>query len=66
LSAGNNGTFPTDRVRALLTGGLPPPAHGTSEMPVWGPIFQALDGTDERARARIENVLAYLISIQSR
>jgi hypothetical protein len=66
LSARNNGTFPTDRVRTLLTGGLPPPAHGASDMPVWGPIFQALDGTDDRARARVENLIDYLISIQPR
>jgi hypothetical protein len=35
-------------------------------MPVWGPIFQALDSSDERARARIENVIAYLMSIQAK
>jgi mono/diheme cytochrome c family protein len=67
LSAGSGGTFPTTRVRAVLTEGMPAtPAHGTAEMPVWGPIFQALDRTDERARERVENVLAYLVSIQQR
>jgi mono/diheme cytochrome c family protein len=66
LAADNDGSFPVARVRAVLTTGpAPTPAHGSSDMPVWGPIFQALE-TDERARARIENLTAYLISIQSR
>ena len=66
LAAGNGGAFPIERVRALMTHGLPQTsAHGASDMPVWGPIFQSLDGTDELARSRIENVIAYLLTIQS-
>jgi mono/diheme cytochrome c family protein len=64
LSARNGGTFPLARVRGFITQGTPTAAHGTPDMPVWGPIFQSLDGTDERARARIENVVAYLMSMQ--
>jgi mono/diheme cytochrome c family protein len=67
LAATNGGIFPIARVRASITHGpSQAPAHGTSDMPVWGPIFQSLDASDERARARIENVLAYLLSIQTK
>ena len=33
-------------------------------MPVWGPIFQSLDPSDTIAQARIDNVVAYINSIQ--
>lgn len=65
LAANNGGRFPLDRVKAFVTQGRPNlPAHGSSDMPVWGPIFQSLDPSDPIARARIDNVVAYLNSIQ--
>jgi hypothetical protein len=41
-------------------------AHGSADMPVWGPIFQVLDPQDRMNRIRIENVVAFLESIQSK
>jgi hypothetical protein len=35
-------------------------------MPVWGPIFQALDPQDKLNRIRIENVVSFVESIQSK
>ena len=35
-------------------------------MPVWGPIFQALDPQDRMNRIRIENVVAFIESIQTK
>jgi hypothetical protein len=36
-------------------------------MPVWGPIFIALDPSDDRlALIRVENVVQYLESIQTK
>ena len=65
LAANNHGQFPIERVKAIVTQGRPDtPAHGSSDMPVWGPIFQSLDPSDPIARARIDNVVAYLESIQ--
>jgi mono/diheme cytochrome c family protein len=67
LTTSNNGQFPIERVRAFVTHGRSDaPAHGSPDMPVWGPIFQVLDPSDEVARMRIENVVAYLQSIQSK
>ncbi|OFW05260.1 MAG: hypothetical protein A3I61_10850 [Acidobacteria bacterium RIFCSPLOWO2_02_FULL_68_18] len=64
LSAKERGTFPRERVRELLAGtGRAIPAHGSSAMPVWGPIFRAFE-SDARARARIASLVAYLESIQ--
>jgi hypothetical protein len=63
----NTGRFPTDRVERFVTGDREPSvAHGSADMPVWGPIFQALDPQDQMNRIRIENVVAFIQSIQSK
>jgi hypothetical protein len=33
-------------------------------MPVWGPIFRALDPNDARTAVRLDNLVRYLESIQ--
>jgi mono/diheme cytochrome c family protein len=61
------GSFPRAQVEAFINGtGRAIPAHGSGNMPVWGPIFKALDPADPRARVRIENLVGYLESIQVR
>ena len=63
----NSGRFPTDRVERFVTGDREPSlAHGSADMPVWGPIFQALDPQDLMNRIRIENVVAFIESIQAK
>jgi hypothetical protein len=65
LSARNQGVFPKDRVRSFITSGERAiPAHGSSDMPVWGPTFRALDTSDKLVSVRIFNVVSYLESIQ--
>jgi mono/diheme cytochrome c family protein len=67
LAARNGGTYPVERVRAFVAKGQPGiPAHGSPDMPVWGPVFQVLDPSDKLAEARIENVVAYIKSIQTK
>jgi mono/diheme cytochrome c family protein len=62
------GSVPTARVEALIADGgtLLTPAHGSKDMPVWGPIFRALDARDALATIRISNVVAYLESMQAK
>jgi len=63
----NSGRFPTERVERFVTGDREPSlAHGSADMPVWGPIFQALDPQDLMNRIRIENVVAFIESIQAK
>jgi hypothetical protein len=67
LAARSGGTFPTLRVARLIGGkdGEPfPPSHGSREMPVWGPIFKALDTSPKGADIRIANLVAHVESIQ--
>ena len=66
LARQNGGTFPRQRVVSLLRGedrGLAA-VHGSSEMPVWGPVFRFLDPSDVRVKLRIENVVAYIETLQ--
>jgi mono/diheme cytochrome c family protein len=63
----NGGRFPTLRVEEFVTGNRDPAvAHGSADMPVWGPIFRALDPQDRMNRIRIENVVAFIESIQTK
>jgi mono/diheme cytochrome c family protein len=63
----NGGHFPAVRMEDYVTGNrepMAPPAHGSMDMPVWGPIFQALDPQDVLNRVRIANIMAFVESIQ--
>jgi hypothetical protein len=65
LSRRNGGAFPREAVRAFVTGtGRTLAAHGTTEMPVWGPMFRAFE-SDARARERIANLVSHIESIQA-
>jgi mono/diheme cytochrome c family protein len=67
LATRHGGSFPEEYVRNLLRFGPGFSAHGSSEMPVWGPIFQYLDNYNEAAvRQRIKNLSEFLESIQEK
>jgi mono/diheme cytochrome c family protein len=57
--------FPRQMIVDFVTGsGREITAHGTSDMPVWGPVFRSLDPSDARVKLRITNVVDYLESLQ--
>jgi cytochrome c5 len=65
LAERNGGAFPSERVRAYVTGtGRRVAAHGDSEMPVWGPAFRALDRSMTRAQTRIAAIVSHIASLQ--
>jgi mono/diheme cytochrome c family protein len=68
LTQRNRGTFPADQVQDVIRGGKrwSTPAHGSSEMPVWGPIFKSLDNRNEVNEERINNLVKYIESIQAK
>ena len=67
LARKNGGTFPRERVLAFISGTGPAvvSAHGSADMPVWGPIFKALDPSDVRVRLRLDNVVRHVESLQA-
>ena len=67
LAKRHEGKFPRDYLTGVLRFGQTYSAHGSQEMPLWGPIFQYVDNYDETAvRQRIKNLCDYLESIQEK
>jgi mono/diheme cytochrome c family protein len=65
LAQRNGGTFPRAQVTASVEGtGRAQPAHGPTQMPLWGGIFRWLD-SEARTRVRIANLVAYVESLQT-
>jgi mono/diheme cytochrome c family protein len=60
----NGGTFPTARVRRFIAGDEVLAAHGSREMPVWGPIFHEMEYDQNLGYVRLQDVTDYLNSIQ--
>lgn len=66
LAKKNNGKFPGDHVTSVLRNGSTA-AHGSSDMPVWGPLFSRVSGGDEAiVQLRIGNLVRYLESMQEK
>jgi mono/diheme cytochrome c family protein len=65
LTLNNKGQFPTERVRKTITGELVVAAHGSREMPIWGPIFHQVEEDVDRGHVRVQNLVEYVQSIQA-
>lgn len=67
LTVRNSGTFPRASVEGYVTGKRETTAHGSAEMPVWGPIFRTLDPNDAAANnVRIRNIVDHIELLQRR
>ncbi|MFZ0785242.1 MAG: c-type cytochrome [Candidatus Acidiferrales bacterium] len=64
LSRDNGGQFPAASVREVILGDKVLAAHGSREMPIWGPVFHQVEADVDRGNVRIENLVKYLESIQ--
>lgn len=65
----NQGRFPYDYFYAVMQFGalLPTPAHGSSDMPIWMPLFYSLDEGDKAiAEQRVQNLANYVASLQEK
>jgi mono/diheme cytochrome c family protein len=67
LGKRHGGKFPNEYVSDVLRFGTRIVSHGSSDMPIWGPIFGSLDNYNEPAvRKRIKDLCDYLASIQEK
>jgi mono/diheme cytochrome c family protein len=67
LAQKNGGKYPAMHVSSILRGDAETPAHGSKDMPVWGPLFRNLSqGHDAEVQQRIANINQYLESIQKK
>jgi len=65
LAKRNNGEFPAERVKATIRGDLLVVAHGSKDMPVWGPLFRYLGGgSHAEVTVRIDSLTRYIESLQ--
>jgi mono/diheme cytochrome c family protein len=60
-----SGVFPEQKVRRIISGESELNAHGTREMPLWGPIFSQIAWDQDLGRVRIANLTKFLESIQT-
>jgi len=66
LSKAHGGKFPDSHVVAVLQFGANVPAHGTAQMPVWGPILGSISHVHTQEKLlRMSNLSRYLQSIQT-
>ena len=67
LAKKNSGSFPSMHVAEVIDGEFQRPAHGSRDMPIWGPIFRTLaHGHEDSAQRRINRLVNYLESIQQK
>lgn len=68
LAKRNGGKYPAIQVSSSITGdGKIVPAHGSSEMPVWGEILDSLSQRNPaEAKLRIANLTTYIGTLQAK
>lgn len=59
-----SGQFPSDHIRNLLDGTQTPAAHGSHEMPVWGPVFHQVEADQDLGSVRVQNLVIHIESLQ--
>jgi hypothetical protein len=66
LAARHNGRFDAAAVEYAIRGTakMATPAHGTTEMPIWGRVFAPLPADQPVASMRVKNLVRYIESIQ--
>ena len=65
LAKKNGGKFLANHVRSVLEMGVAETAHGTKDMPIWGPLFRAISRQDSRVvNLRISSLTDYIKAMQ--
>ncbi len=67
LARQHAGKFPSIKVYRAITGEAGIAAHGSKEMPIWGPIFMSMSYQHEsEAHLRVSNLTDYIKSMQQK
>jgi mono/diheme cytochrome c family protein len=67
LAQKNGGNYPSAHVASVLRGQATTAAHGTPEMPVWGPLFSSISqGHEAQVQLRITNLVQYIETLQAK
>lgn len=66
LSANAGGKYPTMHVQEVIRS-ADTPAHGSKDMPVWGPVFRSLSqGSQSQVELRVSNLAKYIETLQTK
>ncbi len=61
----NKGKFPLEEIEKMIIKGKGARgAHGSEEMPVWGPVFSRVEDDKDLGLVRVRRVTDHLISLQ--
>ena len=68
LAKKNNGTYPAMHVSEMVDGEFgKASAHGSREMPIWGPVFRTMaHGHHDNAQFRINSLVKHVESLQQK
>jgi mono/diheme cytochrome c family protein len=65
LARQNKGIFPANYVNNVIVHGINTPAHGSADMPVWGPVFVGLN--DQRTViVHVSRLSEYIETLQAK
>jgi len=66
MARNNDGKFPDLKVMHILENGTDLAAHGSRDMPIWGPVFRSMGPDRSLGHLRQVNLTDYLKSIQEK
>ena len=66
ISKRNGGVFPAKWVERIIAGDEAMLAHGSRDMPIWGPIFHQVQEDRDFGNIRLHNLTKYLETIQQK
>ena len=66
ISKRAGGTFPFATIKSKITGDDVIAAHGSRDMPTWGPLFKQADASNSVAELRLTNLVKYIEQIQAK
>ena len=65
IRARRKGQFPVAELEKMIAGDSPlPAAHGSRDMPIWGPVFGRVQRDRDLGPVRIRNLVQHLESLQ--
>lgn len=67
LAQRNGGKYPSAHVAAVIRGQATLPAHGSQDMPIWGPLFSSISqGHESQVQQRTTNLVSYIETLQAK
>ena len=65
ISKRNNGAVPREELEKMILGDKGSrAAHGSEDMPVWGPVFRRVENDRDLGLVRVRRLVDYLVKLQ--